>query len=410
MRKLASVVLAMLLVLSLVACGGNTNGGNTADNGNNAGNANVANDTADNAAGDAGDASAETFVLGLICPLSGSSAVSGQIMRNATVMAVDEINEAGGINGNIKIELVEVDDEAVPATSVTAMQKLVEQDKVNAVIGSQPSSCTLANMEITEAAQIPQITPASSNPSVTESGNGFIYQMTATDELHMMNIMKYMAEENGAKTFGILYESSDFGTGGFRIAEEICGDYGLTMVANEVYNSGDTDFSVALSNLDQANPDFFIFWGYHTEIAMIRRQMQQYGIDYPCIGQGYNSPELVTLGGDAVDGIMIDTAFDAANPDEKVQEFDKKYTELFGEGYDQNAPQSYDAVYVIKDAVERCIADGGDWTDGATLNEYIGSTSWDGATGVTTFDENGRMNKELMIITIENGEHKIVKG
>lgn len=351
----------------------------------------------------------ETFTLGLICPLSGSSAVSGQILKNATEMAVNEINEAGGINGTIKIVLAEVDDEGIPATSVTAMQKLVEQDKVNAVIGAQASSCTLANMEITKAAKIPQITPASSNVAVTQSGNKYIYQMTATDELHMRNIMKYMSGEKGAKSFAILYESSDFGTGGFKIASDICGEFGLEMAASEVYNAGDTDFSVVLSKMQKAEPDFFIFWGYHTEVAMICKQMQQYGISFPVIGQGYNSPELTNLGGAAVNGIMIDTAFDAANPDEKVQAFDKKYTELYGEGYDQNAPQSYDAVYVIKDAVERCIADGKDYRDGETLNSYISSTSWDGVTGVTKFDENGRMDKELLIITIEDGEHKIIK-
>lgn len=351
----------------------------------------------------------ETFTLGLICPLSGSSAVSGQILKNATEMAVNEINEAGGINGTIKIVLAEVDDEGIPATSVTAMQKLVEQDKVNAVIGAQASSCTLANMEITKAAKIPQITPASSNVAVTQSGNKYIYQMTATDELHMRNIMKYMSGEKGAKSFAILYESSDFGTGGFKIASDICGEFGLEMAASEVYNAGDTDFSVVLSKMQKAEPDFFIFWGYHTEVAMICKQMQQYGISFPVIGQGYNSPELTNLGGAAVNGIMIDTAFDAANPDEKVQAFDKKYTELYGEGYDQNAPQSYDAVYVIKDAVERCIADGKDYLDGETLNSYISSTSWDGVTGVTKFDENGRMDKELLIITIEDGEHKIIK-
>lgn len=360
--------------------------------------------------GAAAAASGETFTLGLICPLSGSSAVSGQILKNATEMAVNEINAEGGINGEIQIVLAEVDDEGVPATSVTAMQKLVEQDKVNAVIGAQASSCTLANMEITKAAKIPQITPASSNVAVTQSGNDYIYQMTATDELHMRNIMKYMAEEKGAKSFAILYESSDFGTGGYKIAGNVCGDYNLTMADSEVYNAGDTDFSVVLGKMQQANPDFFIFWGYHTEVAMICKQMQQYGISYPAIGQGYNSPELTNLGGSAVEGIMIDTAFDAANPDEKVQEFDKKYTELYGEGYDQNAPQSYDAVYVIKDAVERCIADGKDYKDGEVLNEYIGSTAWDGVTGVTTFDETGRMDKELLIITIENGEHKIIKN
>ena len=355
-------------------------------------------------------ASGEYFTLGLIAPLSGSSAVSGQILENATIMAVNEINEEGGINGEIPIRLVSIDDEAVPATSVTAMQRLVEQDKVQAVIGSQPSSCTMANMEITEAAHIPQITPASSNVAITEGGNDYIYQLTATDELHMRNVMQYMVDEYGAEKFAILYESSDFGTGGYRIANQICDEYDLEMVDHEVYNSGDTDFSVALSKIKNADPDFIIFWGYHTEVAMICRQMLQYGVEYPVIGQGFNSLELTNLGGQSINGIMISTAFDAANPDEKVQEFDRKYAELYGEGYDQNAPQSYDAVYIIKDAVERCIADGEDYTDSDVLNDYIGSTSWDGVTGVTTFDENGKMNKDLLIIQIEDGEHVIVKG
>ncbi|MCI8742220.1 MAG: ABC transporter substrate-binding protein [Lachnospiraceae bacterium] len=404
MKKVLAWGLALLMAGTLAGCGSGSGSPAPASTAVKA--------PAGTAAAPAGGASAsgETFTLGLICPLSGSSAVSGQILKNATEMAVNEINEAGGIDGRIQIVLAEVDDEGVPANSVTAMQKLVEQDKVGAVIGAQASSCTLANMEITKAAKIPQITPASSNVAVTQSGNPYIYQMTATDELHMRNIMKFMSAEKGAKSFAILYESSDFGTGGFKIASNICGEFGLDMVASEVYNAGDTDFSVVLGKMQKANPDFFIFWGYHTEVAMICKQMQQYGISYPCIGQGYNSPELTNLGGAAVEGIMIDTAFDAANPDERVQEFDRKYTELYGEGYDQNAPQSYDAVYVIKDAIERCIADGKDYTDGETLNGYIASTAWDGVTGVTTFDENGRMNKDLLIITIENGEHKIIKN
>lgn len=351
---------------------------------------------------------AEQFNLGVVCPLSGSSAVSGAIMANSVQMAVDEINEAGGINGEIQINLVEADDEAVPATSVTAVQKLVEQDKVNAVIGSQPSSCTIANMEITKAAQVPQITPASSNVTITQQGNDYIYRMTSTDATNATTLLKYASEHLGAKKFAMLYESSDFGTGGYKIVNELCGEYGLEMATAEVYNSGDTDFSVAISKMNKEEPDFFFFWGYHTEVAMICNQMTQYGVNIPAIGYGFNSPELTQLGGAAVEGIVFCTAFDAANPDEKVQEFDQKYMELFGTGYDQNGPQSYDAVYLIKDAVERCIADGEDWTDGAILNEYIGSASYTGATGTTEFDENGEMIKDLMVITIENGEHKIV--
>ena len=346
-KALAFLTSLAITVSALAGCGASGDSG-AAPAAESAAASEAAGDAAKSAAESASDTAAPAgaegaFKLGLICPLSGSSAVSGKILQNATEMAVKEINDAGGINGSIPIELVAIDDEAVPATSVTAMQKLVEQDKVNAVIGSQASSCTLANMEITKAAGIPQITPASSNVAVTQSGNPVICQMTATDQLHMNNIMKFEVD-NGAKTFAMLYESSDFGTGGFKLASATCEEFGLTMVDSEVYNAGDTDFSVALSKMNSANPDFFLFWGYHTEVAMICNQMQQYGISKPVIGQGYNSPELTNLGGAAVEGVMISTAFDAANPDPVVQEFDKKYTELYGEGYDQNAPQSYDAV------------------------------------------------------------------
>lgn len=349
----------------------------------------------------------DTFKLGLVCPLSGSSAVSGTILLNAVQMAVNEINEAGGIAGQVKIELVNEDDEATPATSVTVMQKLVEQDKVNAVIGSQPSSCTLANMEITEAAKIPQITPASSNVTVTQQGDDYIYRMTSTDATNAKTLLKY-AQSLGYTKIGILNESSDFGTGGAKILTDLAGDYGITVVDQEIYNSGDTDFTAIIGKVDAAGVDAYFIWGYHTETAAIMSQMQQYGYEYPVIGYGMNSPELTALGGDAVEGICICTSFDAANPDETTQAFDKKYMELYGTSYDQNGPQSYDAVYLIADAVERAIKDGANWADGEVLNGYIASASYTGVTGTTSFDETGDMVKDLMIITIENGAHKIV--
>ncbi len=397
MKKLTALLLALAMVLSLAACGSSSS---TSD-------ADTSTTTTSETSDSTTTSSSDTFKIGLVCPLSGSSAVSGAILQNAVQMAVDEINEEGGINGSIQIELISADDEAVPATSVTAVQKLVEQDKVNVVIGSQPSSCTLANMEITEAAHIPQITPASSNVSITESGNDYIYRMTSTDTTNAKTLLKY-AQSLGYTKIAMCYESSDFGTGGYNIVAGLVEEYGIEMVDSEVYNSGDTDFSVILGKMDAAQPDCFFMWGYHTECAAIMTQMQQYGYDYQMIGYGMNSPELVTLGGDAVEGICICTSFDAADPDPDVQEFDTKYQELYGTSYDQNGPQSYDAVYLIADAVERAIADGADWSSGEVLNEYIASAEYTGLTGTTTFDENGEMVKDLMIITVKDGIHEII--
>lgn len=359
------------------------------------------------AADEAPAADAQTLKIGVVCPQSGSSAISGVIIANSVQMAVDEINANGGINGNIPIELYSEDDESVPATSVTVVQKLVEQDKVNAIIGSQASSCTLANMEVTKAAKIPQITPASSNVTITQQGNPYIFRMTSTDAINAATLLKY-CQSKGYTKISMCYDSSDFGTGGYNIVSGLAPDYGIEIVAAEVYNTGDTDFSVILGKMDAAKPDTFFMWGYHTETAAIMTQMRQYGYDYGMVGFGMNSPELTVLGGDAVEGIVFCTAFDAANPDPTVQAFDKKYVEKFKNSYDQNGPQSYDAVYLIADAVERAIADGADWTNGEVLRDYIASAQYEGVTGTTSFDETGEMVKDLMVITIKNGEHEIV--
>lgn len=343
----------------------------------------------------------DVFKIGLVCPLSGSSAISGVIMKNAAEMAVNEINEAGGINGSIKIQLLPEDDEGIPANAVNVVQKLVEQDKVHVILGA------LAIMEITKAAKIPQITPASSNVTITQQGNKYIYRMTSTDATNARTLLKY-CQSLGYKKIAMCYDSGDFGTGGFKIVSGLIGEYGIEIVDSEVYNSGDTDFAVILSKMDAAKPDCFFMWSYHTECAAIMTQMMQYGFTYPMIGYGMNSPELVNLGGEAVEGIIICTAFDAANPDPVVQAFDKKYQALYKDSYDQNGPQSYDAVYLMADAVKRAIADGADWKNGEILNKYIASASYTGATGTTAFDETGDMIKDL-IWSARNSHHEISK-
>ncbi len=410
MKKIISLALVLTFMLILVAgCGttatttvSTTVGTTTAS----AGGTTTAGTTS---AATTSSPSASEFILGVVSPLTGSGATSGAVQANAVKLAVNEINAAGGINGTIPIKLISEDDEGVPAKSVTVTQKLVNQDKIHAMIGALNSSCTLANMEVTKAAKIPQITPSSSNATITEQGNQFIFRMTATDTTHARTLLKYASESMKAKKVAMIYETSDFGTGAFNIVNGLVNEYGLEMVTSEVYNSGETDFSVQLTKLKNAAPDVIILWGYYTEAAQIRKQVKQYAIDIPMIGTGYNSPALIELGGEAVDGLIFTTAFTNANPDPKVQAFDKKYMEQMKSSYDQNAPQSYDTVYIIADAVTRAIKDGKDWSNGEVLRGYIASTKdYNGATGITNFDEKGEMLKDLMVVKIVDGKHSIV--
>lgn len=346
----------------------------------------------------------ETVTLGVVGPLTGNAAASGQVQANAVEMAVEEINAAGGVDGKYMIKLVKEDDEGVPAKSVTVTQKLVNQNNIDVLIGALNSSCTLADMEITEANKIPQITPCSSAQSIVEQGNEFIFRTTATDTTHIKTLLQYFRDKIKGKKVAVLYESSDFGTGAFSKIQEMAPEYGAEVAASEMYNSGEKDFSVHLTKIKQANPDAIIIWGYYTEAALISKQVKQNGIEVPLIGTGYNSPKLVELGGDAVNGLIFTTAFTEANPDEKVQAFDKKYKEIYQQSYDQNAPQAYDSVYLWADAVKRAGT-----VDGQAVRDALLATKdFEGVAGIYNFSPNGEMVKTLMVVQIQDGKHTII--
>ncbi|WP_367566421.1 ABC transporter substrate-binding protein [Lacrimispora sp.] len=346
----------------------------------------------------------ETVTLGVVGPLTGNAAASGQVQANAVEMAVEEINAAGGIDGKYMIKLVKEDDEGVPAKSVTVTQKLVNQNNIDVLIGALNSSCTLADMEITAANKIPQITPCSSAQSIVEQGNEFIFRTTATDTTHIKTLLQYFRDKIKGKKVAVLYESSDFGTGAFSKIQEMASEYGAEVAASEMYNSGEKDFSVHLTKIKQANPDAIIIWGYYTEAALISKQAKQNGIEVPLIGTGYNSPKLVELGGDAVNGLIFTTAFTEANPDEKVQAFDKKYKEIYQQSYDQNAPQAYDSVYLWADAVKRA----GTVEGQAVRDALLATKDFEGVAGIYNFSPNGEMVKTLMVVQIQDGKHTII--
>lgn len=136
----------------------------------------------------------------------------------------------------------------------------------------------------------------------------------------------------------------------------------------------------------------------------MRKQMKQYNIDIPVMGTGYNSPKLIEMGGSDVEGVMFSACFTDANPDERVQEFNKKYLELYKEGYDQNAPQAYDTIYLIAEAVKRA----GKLDREAIRNEIAATKDFDGISGVMSFDENGEIIKDILMVEIRDGKHNLL--
>lgn len=395
-KKVTAMALAMAMGLSLVACGSETT--TSSQTGETSG-------TADTAASETttGETTGDTLRLGLAVPQTGTSAAGGEIVENGVQMAVDEINAAGGIDGKWMIELIIEDNQNDPSTSVNCMEKLCNQDNVDVAISATASSCCLADMEVTREAKVPELAPASTAASLTEQGNEYFFRTAVTDSSNVVCLYDYLTKNMGGSRIAVLYESNDFGNGGYQLLQDYAGEYGVEIIDAQAYNVGDVDFSVQLTQIKEEAPDAIFVWGHYEEVTIMCKQMAQYEVDIPMMGTGYNSPYLTEMGGEYVEGIMLSTCYTTADPDEAVQAFDKKYMELFGAAYDQNAPQSYDTVYMIADAVTRAQS-----TDSEAIQKALTEMKdFDGLTGVMNFDETNNVSKTCKMVKIENGEQVI---
>lgn len=394
-KKVTAMALAMAMGLSLVACGSETTTSQTGESGGTADTATSETTTA--------EATGDTLRLGLAVPQTGTSAAGGEIVENGVQMAVDEINAAGGIDGKWMIELIIEDNQNDPSTSVNCMEKLCNQDNVDVAISATASSCCLADMEVTRQAKVPELAPASTAASLTEQGNEYFFRTAVTDSSNVVCLYDYLTKNMGGSRIAVLYESNDFGNGGYQLLQDYAGEYGVEIIDAQAYNVGDVDFSVQLTQIKEEAPDAIFVWGHYEEVTIMCKQMAQYEVDIPMMGTGYNSPYLTEMGGEYVEGIMLSTCYTTADPDEAVQAFDKKYMDLFGAAYDQNAPQSYDTVYMIADAVTRAQS-----TDSEAIQKALTEMKdFDGLTGVMNFDETNNVSKTCKMVKIENGEQVI---
>ncbi len=349
---------------------------------------------------------APVLKVGVIAPMSGTAG-DGVYIKAACELAANEINEAGGMDG-MQVELYVEDDEGTPQKSVTVAQKLVNADKVDIVIGAQNSNCTNANMKVTQEAEIPQITPGSSSPSITQQGNPWIFRTSISDLTAATTIMKYGQEQGWGKV-ALIHDSGDFGVTAADAINAQIADYGMEIVVQEQFNSDDVDFKTILIKLQDAQPDAIICWGYYAAASHICQQLKQNAIDIPFIGYGFNNPMFTELGAEYVEGAMVASGFTklSAATNELVQPFVDSFTEYFGKEPTQVAAQTYDTMYLLKQAVESI---GADNVNNETLRDAIAAQTYTGVTGEMSFDETGDIVKDCVLVYYDaEGNQQLVE-
>lgn len=338
----------------------------------------------------------DTIKVGVYGDLTGQTSSFGQSTINAIRLAVDEINAAGGVNGK-KITLVSEDDQGRPEQAKTVISKLINQDKVQAVLGEVASSNSLAAAPVAQEAKIPMITPSSTNPKVTEVGD-YISRVCFIDPFQGSVMAKFAANTLKAKTAAIIGDvQSDYSKGLTEFFTKEFTKLGGRVVAEQKYAQTDPDFKAQLTAIRNTNPDVIYIPGYYGQVAIIAKQARELGMNMPLLGgDGWDSPELWKLGGGALKNAYISNHYSAENPAPEIQNFVKAYQAKYNVVPDSLAALAYDAAKVLADAIKRA---GG--TDSAKLKDAINATKdFKGVTGSITLDANRNAIKPAVVLEL----------
>ena len=342
------------------------------------------------------------LLIGAVGALTGPEAHFGLETQNGVQLAVEEVNAAGGVQGRL-LALRSYDSQSRPEEAANAMTRLVSQDRVLFVVGENASSNTLAMAPAAARGEVPLISPSSTNPRVTTEGGPYVFRVCFTDTFQGQLLARYARETMRAQRVAMLVDQkSDYAVGLARVFAARFGALGGTIVSEEAYAKGDTDFRGQLTRAKSARPEVLFIPGYYSDVGPLARQARELGMRATLLGgDGWDSGErLGELGGGAVEGALYSTHFAADNPGSRVQDFLARYRTRFGHVPDALGALGYDAARVGIDALRRS---GG--TGGPMLREQIARTrDFDGVTGRITLGPGRDAVKPAVIVRLVKGE------
>jgi len=344
-------------------------------------------------------------VIGEYCSLTGTTATFGISTKNAVAMVVDDVNKSGGLLGK-KIRVVVEDDQGRPEEAQTVVTKLIQKDRAVAVLGEVASSRSLAGGSVCQQNQIPMITPSSTNPKVTQLGD-YIFRACFTDRFQGYVMAIFATQTLKVKNVAILRDiKNDYSVGFADVFQENFRKMGGAIVADESYSEGDTDFSAQLTVIRSKNPEAILVPGYYTEVGLIARQARNLGIKAPLIGgDGWDSPRLVEIGGQALEGCYFSNHYSIEDPRPEIRAFVDAYQQRFHQTPDSIAALAHDSALILVDAVKRAQS----FEPARVKDALAKTTAFAGVTGTITMDENRNPVKSAVILRIDNGKQKYVQ-
>jgi branched-chain amino acid transport system substrate-binding protein len=353
---------------------------------------------------------AQEIKLGGLLETSGFIASLGQPGLDGAQLAVDQVNAAGGINGR-KVALVNVNSESDNTKTVSGAKRLLEQDKVVAIIGPMSSGSVFAVADTIERAKVPMIANGASRGIVQPPENRKFMFLAPLTDVVVQSVMFKDMQAKGIKKIAILNSDVAFGTSGRDSLEKAAGQYGITIVAKETFGNADTDMTPQLTKIRATDAEATVLWATGPGLAISAKNHRALGIKTPLyLAHSANDFNFLRLAGDAANGVLLPSskiyvtgALPAADPQKAVVErFVRDYEKKYGKPPATFAGNGYDAAMMLMDAIKRA------GTDPVKLRDAIeGTRDYVGVTAVYAYsptDHYGTKPESVVMLTVKDGK------
>ncbi|HEY4550063.1 MAG TPA: ABC transporter substrate-binding protein [Bacillus sp. (in: firmicutes)] len=379
MLKKPLLLLAVFMLFTLAACGNNNS------------------ESSEEKTSDGGKIDAK---IGVISILSGSGSAYGEAITNGFKLAQKEINEKGELN----IELLVEDSAGEQEQALSAAQKIMSDDEVVAILG--PTLSTEMNVVGPEADLngIPIMGTSTTAKGIPQIGE-YVFRNSLPEEIAIPAAIEKAVEKYDAKKVALIYGNDDVLTkSGFDTMEKTAKDMKLDIVTIETFQKGQSDYNAQLTKIKELKPDLILSSALYNEGAVIMDQARKMGITVPFVGgNGFNSPKVIEIAGDASEGLIVATPWFAEKEDPKVQEFVKNYEAEYGLAPDQFAAQAYDALYIMAEGLKNA----GEADRDALRDAIAEIKDLEGILGKFSFDKDGDIVMEPSVVTIKDGKFQL---
>lgn len=339
--------------------------------------------------------------IGIVAPISGPLARFGQAHLQGYDVALEEINQAGGVLGQ-PLELIFEDDGSTPAAAAKAVEKLATEKNVPLIIGAYSSSATLLAAGMAERHQVPLIIPTAAADEITKQGYRWVFRIAAPSQVYTETLLDFMDQIHSPERLAIVFENTGFGTSVAEAAERQAGARDIDVVAYQAYQTGATGFELLLKEVKTTEPDAVLFVSYLDDAVSLMEHSRAVDFNPPMFaaaGAGFGLPDFVMLAGPVAEYTISVTQWtpDAQWPG--VAQFTEQFRAEYGFSPQYHSAEAYSALRVAVDALERAGS-----LDRDTIRDALNTTDMLSIFGNIRFNERGQNHHPMLVTQVIDGQ------